>query len=89
MQLESRAPGYWLVHNVVAPIGLQEKDVIQSPGKQNNSLLFCKCSKLSLTSLNSSDLVLKNVWTKFASSHFSKLLRSQHAYLSPLCHLTC
>ena len=23
MQLESRAPGYWLVHNVVAPIGLQ------------------------------------------------------------------
>jgi hypothetical protein len=23
MQLESRAPGYWLVHNVVPPIGLQ------------------------------------------------------------------
>jgi hypothetical protein len=23
MQLESRAPGYWLVHNVVAPAGLQ------------------------------------------------------------------
>ena len=23
MQLESRAPGYWLVHNVVAPTGLQ------------------------------------------------------------------
>jgi hypothetical protein len=23
MQLESRAPGYWLVHNVVLPIGLQ------------------------------------------------------------------
>jgi hypothetical protein len=23
MQLESRAPGYWLVHNVVQPIGLQ------------------------------------------------------------------
>jgi hypothetical protein len=23
MQLESRAPGYWLVHNVVATIGLQ------------------------------------------------------------------
>jgi hypothetical protein len=23
MQLESRAPEYWLVHNVVAPIGLQ------------------------------------------------------------------
>jgi hypothetical protein len=22
MQLESRAPGYWLVHNVVPPIGL-------------------------------------------------------------------
>ena len=22
-QLESRAPGYWLVHNVVPPIGLQ------------------------------------------------------------------
>jgi hypothetical protein len=22
MQLESRAPGYWLVHNVVLPIGL-------------------------------------------------------------------
>ena len=23
MQVESRAPGYWLVHNVVPPIGLQ------------------------------------------------------------------
>jgi hypothetical protein len=23
MQLESRAPGYWLAHNVVPPIGLQ------------------------------------------------------------------
>jgi hypothetical protein len=23
MQLETRAPGYWLVHNVVPPIGLQ------------------------------------------------------------------
>jgi hypothetical protein len=23
MQLESRAPGYWLVHNVVPPVGLQ------------------------------------------------------------------
>jgi hypothetical protein len=23
MQLESRAPGYWLVHNVVAPTELQ------------------------------------------------------------------
>ena len=23
MQLESRTPGYWLVHNVVAPTGLQ------------------------------------------------------------------
>jgi hypothetical protein len=23
MQLESRAPGYWLVHNVVPPIGLR------------------------------------------------------------------
>jgi hypothetical protein len=23
MRLESRAPGYWLVHNVVPPIGLQ------------------------------------------------------------------
>jgi hypothetical protein len=23
MQLESRAPGYWLVHNVLPPIGLQ------------------------------------------------------------------
>jgi hypothetical protein len=23
MQLESRTPGYWLVHNVVPPIGLQ------------------------------------------------------------------
>jgi hypothetical protein len=23
MQLESRAPGYWLVHNVDPPIGLQ------------------------------------------------------------------
>jgi hypothetical protein len=23
MQLESRAPGYWLVHNVVEPTGLQ------------------------------------------------------------------
>ena len=23
MQLESRAPGYWLVHNVIPPIGLQ------------------------------------------------------------------
>jgi hypothetical protein len=23
MQLESRAPGYWLVHNVFPPIGLQ------------------------------------------------------------------
>jgi hypothetical protein len=23
MQLESKAPGYWLVHNVVPPIGLQ------------------------------------------------------------------
>jgi hypothetical protein len=23
MQLESRAPGYWLVHNVVPPIGFQ------------------------------------------------------------------
>jgi hypothetical protein len=23
MQLESRAPGYWLVHNVVPPIGLK------------------------------------------------------------------
>jgi hypothetical protein len=23
MQLESRAPGYWLVHNFVLPIGLQ------------------------------------------------------------------
>ena len=23
MQLESRPPGYWLVHNVVPPIGLQ------------------------------------------------------------------
>jgi hypothetical protein len=23
MQLESRAPGYWLVHNVVVPTGLQ------------------------------------------------------------------
>ena len=23
MQLESRAPGYWLVHNVVTPVGLQ------------------------------------------------------------------
>jgi hypothetical protein len=28
MQLKSRAPGYWLVHNVVPPIGLQFRYLI-------------------------------------------------------------
>jgi hypothetical protein len=42
MQLESRAPGYWLVHNVVPPIGLQiplapgDKYLIKN-GKKNKT----------------------------------------------------
>jgi hypothetical protein len=29
MQLESRAPGYWLVHNVVLPIGFISRYIIR------------------------------------------------------------
>jgi hypothetical protein len=40
MQLESRGTGYWLVHNVVAPTGLQISEELEKVSKENRDFLI-------------------------------------------------